>query len=68
MIVEANSDVAVTERRLLDSVDAANSEKDPRGETGASKSGIPHNTAEDEKAMQYVEESKKPFIGGSGDR
>src|SRR5277367_5183233 len=48
MIAEANSDVAVTECRLLDSVDVANSEKDSRGETGASKSGIPHNTTEDE--------------------
>ena len=66
MIEDANGNVAVAERRLMDSVDEANGEKDAANEISA----VRKNTAAvygrgDEKAVQYLEESKQSSIAGS---
>ena len=66
MIEDANGNVAVAERRLMDSVDEANGEKDAANEISA----VRRNTAAvygrgDEKAVQYLEESKQSSIAGS---
>ena len=69
LIAEAKGNAAVAERRLLDSVDAANNEKDAHVETAVRRGSVSHDAADDgdEKAVQYVEESKKSSIGGSSE-
>lgn len=68
MIEDANGSVAVAERRLMDSVDEANGEKDAANEIGA----VRRNTAAvhqkgDEKAVEYWEESKQSSFAGSSE-